>query len=155
MSSVKEELLPRTWLYDKNNGLITLESPTSAYLYYSTQRLDLLTGKESKFSFSKYCEKICKENLIDNHDTFRVFHFFYESAEFFQTNPSSFTDFKGPLAVEIHYNRSRPYAFSERDWASDEICVEQKSPDYKDYQEGFKRIQNHLINGDAYQVNYT
>lgn len=144
----------RTWVYDKKNGFISLQDPSCAYLYYAHSRLNLLSGETESYEFTKFCDELAQESLIDEKTSYRVFHLFYESSDFFQARSKS-PQFEGPLAVEIHYKSFQPYCFSTPKDSSSVSYVDKYSPDYQDYQRGFKKIQEHLHRGDAYQVNYT
>lgn len=154
MTYLNEELFPRTWLYDKKNGFILLEKPRYAYLYYAQSRLDLLSGESREFKFADFYAKLGQQKLIDETQGHRVFHLFYESSEYLQAQGPKENDTR-PQAVEIHYSKWRPFHFSGVLGLSKLSFHCSEGPDYQDYEQGFKKVQEHLKRGDAYQVNYT
>lgn len=154
MSFRVRDQLPRTWVYDKKKGFISLEQPRSCFLYYAKSRLNLLTGESEDYAFSRFFEKLREQKLIDKAPGYRVCHLFYESSEYFQGQDPR-PEPRGPLGIEIFYASYQPYHFSSAAKSSPLTYVGQSSPNYEDYQKGFKKIQRHLHRGDAYQVNYT
>lgn len=155
MSLNAGESIPQTWLYDKKNGFIALEKPSSAFLYYRKKRVNLCTGDVTRYCFSQFRDRLARKKLISNDKTYHVYHLFYESAPYFQNDDFIHESFEGPLAVEINYKKSRACSLPQPQINKRIRCKSEHEPSFQDYQEGFDQIQKHLHRGDAYQVNYT
>jgi anthranilate/para-aminobenzoate synthase component I len=137
--------------WNRNTGLF-LSAPIHAYVYYKCKRKNLLTGFEESFSIENYLKEFSLISLEDNLEN-RVFHFFYELGFLFQGLLDLFHE-DDPLVIDICYGKG----VFKKNVKSKLKKIKLKSferPSWGEYKEAFHQIQDHLLQGNAYQVNLT
>ncbi len=138
------------WSEDK---ILELDRPIRAYLYCRHLRYNLLTGYPETYSieaFQKSLEELYLHNTVKET---RVYHFYYEWGLLRQglghnIGPDT------PLVLEIFYARSRKV--SARQTKLNRLPLRTlERPTWTEYKTAFAQIQEHLLQGNCYQVNLT
>ena len=126
--------------------------PIKATVYYLNYCVDLLTGARSERSFLVFLENLEKQKLqfLKNKDK-KVYHLYYEAG--LELNNLHSNEDDVILALELEYKYSH-------DWKvlKDPKRIKltpKRAVSKKKYKEDFDKVQNHLKNGDCYQVNLT
>ncbi len=145
----KDEITSYFYVQSK---IIKFEKPKSAFLYYKNSRIDLLKNVRENFSLEMLQQKLNAIKINDKHETPYVLHLFYELGFYFKELDKLIND-NDVLAIEIEYQESSEL----RPIKCDVVLknkLQYKIP-YEEYQTGFKKCYDKLIDGDCYQLNYT
>lgn len=139
------------WTQDK---YLELKNASSAYIYFRRTRLNLLTGYQEIFSLRDFIASLEKTILQDRVKTPKVYHFHYE----FGLILSGLGHTVGedvPLAIEIEYEK-KTFKKSPKKSPLEQIKLRSlERPSWTEYKNAFNRIQEYLLEGNAYQVNLT
>ena len=133
---------------------LTFRKAAIAYIQYKDFRVDLITAKKSFLGIESFLEDLDKFKTDQEFENPLVIHLFYElgylSTEQVELLPTSL-----PLAIFIQYEQaSIEDIFSYE--LSDDFRLEPLSVfDKVEYLQKFEKIQEHLKQGDCYQINYT
>lgn len=132
---------------------LELSQPKSAYIYYRTTRLNLLTGYPEVYPFKLFLKRLEDIKIQDQFKTPTVFHFYYELGLILQGLGHSVND-EAPLAIEIEYTKK---SFKNKPKTKiDSVPLKTlERPSWSEYKEAFSHIQEELLAGNCYQVNLT
>jgi para-aminobenzoate synthetase component 1 len=137
----------------KKDSVLELSSPRSAYIYYRTTRLNLLTGFPEVYSLNFFLKRLESLQVQDKFKSPTVFHFYYELGLILQGLGHT-VDENAPLAIEIEYEKK---SFKKKPKAKlKNIPLKTlERPSWTEYKEAFQHIQENLLDGNCYQVNLT
>jgi anthranilate/para-aminobenzoate synthase component I len=137
--------------WDKDH-VLELTHPITAYIYYRHQRMNLVTGFPEAFTIDDFIKKLDTVSLQDKVKHPRVYHFYYAFGLYQQgiKVPSEDT----PLAIEIEYRHSKKM-IPKSPRLTELPLKTLERPSWSEYKEAFEKIQNHLLDGNCYQVNLT
>lgn len=133
--------------------VLELEDAQSAYLYFRTTRINLLTGFPEVYPLEKFMNELAMIELQGRVELPRVFHFYYELGLVLAGLGHSVND-DLPLAMDIVYEKKK---FKKKP-SSKLKTIPLKTlerPNWTEYKDAFNHIQEHLLAGNAYQVNLT
>lgn len=132
---------------------LELKSPKSAYIYFRTTRLNLLTGFPETYRLDHFLKRLSDIQLQDEFETPTVFHFYYELGQILMGLGHTVND-ESPIAIEIQYETK---AFKKKPKArlSKLSLKTLERPSWSEYKAAFLHVQEHLLSGNAYQVNLT
>lgn len=131
----------------KNQKLLLLSKPVQAWAIYQDKRINLLTQKEEKRGRSFLEAKLQKLKVSKQARSWHVFHLAYE----FGLEKPKTSDL---LGFYFEYQESECLSKSQK--TTPVKMGKLKNPlSFSSYQEGFKKIQEHLKLGNCYQVNFT
>jgi anthranilate/para-aminobenzoate synthase component I len=136
-----------------NDSILELTRPKSAYIYYRKTRLNLLTGFPEVYHLDLFLKHLGEIQIQDKVSNPTVFHFYYEFG-LVMMGLGHAVDDNSPIAVEIEYENK---AIKKRP-TSKLKGIPLKSlerPSWSEYKGAFNHIQEHLLNGNCYQVNLT
>jgi para-aminobenzoate synthetase component I len=141
-----------TFRWNKDS-VLELNDARCAYIYYRTTRFNLITGFPETYQFDQFLKRLHSLQIQDKVERPLVFHFYYELGLILMGLGHSVDD-STPLCVEIEYNqkkfRKKPQTKIER------LPLKAlERPTWTEYKAAFNRIQEHLLNGNCYQVNLT
>lgn len=134
------------------NQFLYCYKPHSAYLYYKSFRIDLLTGRKENYSWSAFYQKYQDFTLKSRFLKPKVIHFYYEFGYLCNDLEHLVADHQ-VIAIEIDYLKSKKihHHFQGKDIGLKFTEV----PSYEGYEESFNKVKKHLLHGDCYQVNLT
>lgn len=134
-------------------SFLELSNPKSAFIYYRTTRLNLLTGFPEVYPLQKLLDRLEEKQIQDHFKTPVVYHFYYELGLILQGLGHSVND-EAPLAIEIEFEKK---SFRKKPKSRiDSIPLKSlERPTWSEYKEAFHHIQNELLSGNCYQVNLT
>jgi para-aminobenzoate synthetase component 1 len=138
------------WNSDK---VLELTKPKSAFIYYRTTRLNLLTGFPETYPLELFLKRLEKIEIQKkfNHPT--VFHFYYELGLLLMGLGHT-VDEKTPVAIEIEYEQKRFKKYPKSKLTNLPLKTLER-PSWSEYKEAFSHVQEHLLSGNGYQVNLT
>lgn len=136
-----------------NDSFLELTNPASAFIYYRHTRLNLLTGFPETYSFDLFLKRLDKIQLQDRFETPAVFHFYYEFGLVQQGLGHTVGD-EQPLVIEIQYEK-KSIKKKPRTKLKNIPLKTLERPNWTEYKEAFKYIQEELLKGNCYQVNLT
>lgn len=137
----------------KNDSILELKKPKSAFIYYRSTRFNLITGFPETYPLDLFLKRLEKIQIQDKVRSPVVYHFYYELGLILMGLGHTVND-EAPLAIEIEYEQKRikkkPTSKLER------IPLKTlERPTWTEYKAAFGRIQEHLLDGNCYQVNLT
>jgi para-aminobenzoate synthetase component I len=135
------------------NSVMELHDPQEAYIYYRHHRVDLLTGFPESYPIEQLLKKLEQQSLQARVKSPQVFHFYYELGLILMGLGHSVGDYD-PLAIEIHYRRQR-LAKPKASRLSDLGLRHLERPGWTEYKQAFQKVQQHLLDGNCYQINLT
>lgn len=136
-----------------NSSYLELSNPKSAYIYYRTTRLNLLTGFPEVYPLKHFLKRLEDIKIQDKYKTPAVFHFYYELGLILQGLGHTVND-EAPLAIEIEYEK-RSFKRKSKTKITSIPLKSLERPSWSEYKEAFNHIQEELLNGNCYQVNLT
>jgi len=137
----------------KKDSVLELSSPKSAYIYFRSTRLNLLTGFPETYSHVLFLARLEKMNLQDKVSNPTVFHFYYDLGLLLMGLGHT-VDEQTPLAVEIEYATKKIKPRPKTKLKSLPLKSLER-PSWTEYKEAYNHIQEELLNGNCYQVNLT
>ncbi|HXH32322.1 MAG TPA: chorismate-binding protein [Bacteriovoracaceae bacterium] len=133
--------------------ILELSKATKAYVYYRSTRMNLLTGYPEVWPLEKFTQELEVLTLQTRLRRPRVFHFHYEFGLVLMGLGHT-VDETVPLAIELEFDKSQKRAPKKTAIRQLRLqCLER--PSWSEYKGAFARIQEHLLNGNCYQVNLT
>lgn len=135
------------------DSVLELDQAQSAYLYFRSTRLNLLTGFPEIYPIEKFLNELSLIELQGSVELPRVFHFYYELGLILSGLGHTVGD-NLPLAIDITYEKKK----IRKKPSSKLKSIPLKSlerPNWTEYKEAFNHIQEQLLAGNAYQVNLT
>lgn len=132
---------------------LQLDRPLKAYIYYRSQRLNLLTGFPEIYSIEDFVCEIEKIKLQSFVKHPLVYHFYYEFGLIEQGLGHLVSD-DLPLVIEIEYQRSLKKTPKKPRLDSLPLQVLER-PNWTEYKLAFQKVQEELLAGNCYQVNLT
>lgn len=136
-----------------DSSYLELSNPKSAYIYYRTTRLNLLTGYPEVYPFKLFLKRLEEIKIQDKFKTPTVFHFYYELGLILQGLGHSVND-EAPLAIEIEYEK-KSFKKKPKTKIQSVPLKTLERPSWSEYKEAFAHIQEELLAGNCYQVNLT
>lgn len=135
------------------NTILELDRPLKAYIYYRHTRMNLLTGFPESYEITQFQRKLEDLTLQDSVKHPTVFHFYYEFGLLDQ-DLDYLIDNDQPLVIEIEYQRSSKKA-PRKPRLSELPLQTLERPSWSEYKEAYNKVQEHLLDGNCYQVNLT
>ena len=133
-------------------NLLRFSEVRSAFAYYKSWRLNLLTGKREAFDLERLNSHLCSRSLDSNFNTPVVYHFFYEYGYYYQGESDLIRE-DDLLLLELKYNVSTPFVPSD---TAGQLKIESLHEVVQDhYNECFARGYDQLVQGNCYQFNLT
>jgi para-aminobenzoate synthetase component I len=136
-----------------SSTILELEQASSAYIYYRSKRLNLLTGFPESYPFSRFLSALEEINLQDKVATPTVYHFYYEFG-LLQAGLGHALEENTPLVIEIRYQSAKKIRPPRSRLSGLPLEVLER-PGWSEYKEAFARVQEELLAGNCYQVNLT
>lgn len=136
-----------------DSTFLELSNPKSAYIYYRTTRLNLLTGFPEVYPLKNFLNRLEAIKVQDKYKTPAVFHFYYELGLILQGLGHTVDD-EAPLAIEIEYEKKSFKKKTKTKIHSIPLKTLER-PSWSEYKEAFNHIQDELLSGNCYQVNLT
>lgn len=127
--------------------------PIEAFIQYKSFRIDLLTGKRFDIDVQGFFHKMEEFNMDGSFEKPIVFHLFYEFGYFCQDLEDE-CDGNIPLGVFIQYDEAYIEQITTVKKEGLEFEPLEHQPFHK-YQQKFKKVYEHLLRGDCYQLNLT
>lgn len=135
------------------NTILELDRPLAAYIYYRHTRMNLLTGFPESYEITHLQRKLEDLTLQDSVKHPTVYHFYYQYGLLNQ-DLDYLIDNDQPFVVEIEYQRSSKK--EPRKPKLSELPLQTlERPSWSEYKETFAKVQEHLLDGNCYQVNLT
>lgn len=135
------------------SSLLELTKPKKAYIYYRTTRLNLLTGFPEVYHLDLFLKHLDEMKVQDKVDNPTVFHFYYELGLILKGLGHT-VDENAPIAIELEYEK-KSFKKIPKSRLKNIHLKSLERPSWTEYKEAFNRIQEHLLNGNCYQVNLT
>lgn len=121
----------------------------TGYVYYKNKKINLVTGQTEFSDINEILKRLDSIHL--NQDYKRtIYHFTYEWGLAQKSMPVGDEE---PLVVFLHYLEDQEFKF-ESNSSSSKLRVLEKVP-FDFYNKQFKKIYQHLLLGNCYQVNLT
>ena len=133
--------------------ILNLDEPQEAYVYYRNYRFDLLSGFPQTFKIESFHDELKQIMLQDRVEYSTVFHFFYEYG-LLEMGHGHLIGEDVPLAIKISYKKHRLKNIPKPRLNKLDVRILEK-PNWIEYQQAFKKIQEELLEGNCYQVNLT
>lgn len=133
--------------------VLELDHAQSAYLYFRSTRINLLTGFPEVYPLEKFLEELRKVELQSKVPGPRVFHFFYELGLVLAGLGHTVGE-DLPLAMDITYEKKKLKKTTSSKLKTLALKTLER-PNWTEYKEAFNHIQNELLVGNCYQVNLT
>lgn len=133
--------------------VLELTQAKSAYVYYRTRRMNLLTGFPEAWPLKNFLAELESVKLQTKVKDPRVYHFNYELG-LILAGLGHFVNEEVPLAVVIEYGKAKKRA-PRRPRLPRLHLKNLERPTWSEYKLAFGRIQEHLLSGNCYQVNLT
>lgn len=134
-------------------SFLELSRPKSAYVYYRTTRFNLLTGFPETYPLQLFLKRLSELQLQSRFKKPVVFHFYYELGQILKGLGHTVND-EAPLAIEIEYD-SKSFKKKLKTSLKNLPLKTLERPSWSEYKGAFQHIQEHLLDGNAYQVNLT
>jgi para-aminobenzoate synthetase component I len=137
-----------------DSQFLELKEATCAYIYYRKTRLNLITGYSEIYPFHLFMKSLESTMLQDKVDHPKVYHFHYEFGLILMGLSHTVGE-DVPLVVEIEYQK-RSFKQAPKKVRLEKIKLKSlERPSWTEYKQAFNHIQEHLLDGHAYQVNLT
>jgi para-aminobenzoate synthetase component 1 len=139
---------------DHVDKFLHLTEPLYAYIYYKNFKIDLLSGQRTDFDIGELKVDFEQKKFSKNYPEPIIYHCFFELGYIFE-DLANLVKETTPLYIKIKYSKSSEIAFDESKPFDDNSLSPKEYPRYKQYKKQFKRVMNHLLRGDCYQINLT
>lgn len=133
--------------------ILELSKARSAYVYYRTTRHNLLTGYPETYPLQNFLDSLDQKMLQDSVKGHHVYHFHYELGAIILGLGHLVAE-DAPLAIEIEYESSRKTAIPSSKLTSIPLKTLER-PNWSEYKDVFRHVQENLQYGNCYQVNAT
>jgi para-aminobenzoate synthetase component I len=133
--------------------LLELTNATSAYTYYRFKRINLLTGRHETYPLQLFLDELEELKLQTQVKLPQVYHFNYELGLVLAGLGHTVQE-QTPLATALIYKNSNkrvPRPPRPKHFALKSL----ERPNWTEYKSAFNKIQEHLLDGNCYQVNLT
>ncbi len=148
---MKDKIFSNFYLAKEKKNLF-LDSPSKAFIQFSTYRYNLISGENESTDVSSFLDQLKDFKMKDTFDLPTVFHLFYELGEVVK-NEKDLP--KGPLAIFIEYKEYKLEKL-KNDPSSFKLSLKLIQKLNKvEYTKRFRLVNKHLLEGDCYQVNLT
>lgn len=137
----------------KKDSVLELTEAKSAYIYYRTTRLNLITGFPEVYSLDLFLKHLAEIQIQEKISKPTVFHFYYELGLILMGLGHTVGE-DSPIAVEIVYEKKSVKKKPTSKLRSLPLKALER-PTWTEYKDAFNHIQEHLLNGNCYQVNLT
>ena len=144
-----------SYFHWNQSELLKCTEPRSAFLYFSTYRLNLLTGHYEATGIDRLWRELAEINITDFKQSPYVIHFYFE-AGFYLHGMKDHLQEETPLAMVLDYGEG--HFVSKKRFKKPTTQLELKylqGPLFSDYKKQFEEVYRHLLNGDCYQINLT
>ena len=140
----------------KEKSFIKFSRPFKAFIYTKNLKKDLLSGFEEEVTPSQIRELFQQFSLKEDFEKPVLFHLFYEAHCLFDENFDHISEDQ-ILLIEIHFEKSASIEFSQVGSEKRKIALRRAKSGLtlKNYDKSFKKVYEHLLNGDCYQINLT
>ena len=138
----------------KKHQILHCEKPTSAYLQYKFFRINLLTGDRESYSAKNFLDSLEKFKLSSFYKNPYVFHFFYEFGHICLEQEDLLSENK-PLGLFIDYSSGHLEQISSLPQDNNFNFEPIEHLKFSHYKKKFKKVRDHLLSGDCYQLNLT
>lgn len=135
------------------SSLLELTRPKRAYIYYRTTRFNLLTGFPEVYPLENFFKRLDQIQMGDSLPYPVVFHFYYEMGLILKGLGHTVGD-DAPIAIEIEYEK-KAFKKIPHSRLKGLPLKNLERPTWTEYKAAFQRIQEHLLDGNCYQVNLT
>ncbi|MGE3611351.1 MAG: chorismate-binding protein [Bacteriovoracaceae bacterium] len=135
------------------NSYLELKDVSSAYIYYRHKRVNLITGFPETYSFHLFLNELEKISLQEHFKIPRVYHFYFELGAIINGLGHLVND-ETPLVMEIEYQKSGFKTVKTPRLKSISLKSIER-PSWSEYKQAFAMAQEHLLNGNCYQLNLT
>lgn len=135
------------------DSVLELNGATKAFIYFRSMRLNLLTGFPETYPLESFLNQLEKFHLQSHVSFPRVYHFYYEFGLVLMGLGHT-VDGDTPLAIEIEYAQKKMRSRLKSKLHSVPLKSLER-PTWSEYKVAFQRIQEHLLDGNCYQVNLT
>lgn len=133
--------------------MLELSFPVSAFIYYRSKRLNLMTGYPEMYKIDLFLEKLKQTEMQGKTDLPIVCHFYYELGLLMQGLGHT-VDEESPLAIELVYQKLSLRKLPKTKLQNVPLKSLER-PTWSEYKKAFQHIQNELLMGNCYQVNLT
>lgn len=133
--------------------VLELTPAKSAYIYYRSTRMNLITGYPEVYPLKNFLKKLEAIQMQDQFSDPTVYHFSYDLGLVLMGLGHTVGD-DVPLAVELIYEEKKFKKKPKTKLKSIPLRTLER-PSWTEYKEAFNHIQEHLLNGNGYQVNLT
>ncbi len=137
----------------KKDSVLELTEAKSAYIYYRSTRLNLLTGFPEVYSLDLFFKHLSEIQIQEKVSKPTVFHFYYELGLILMGLGHTVGE-DTPIAIEIVYEKKTVKKKPTSKLQSLPLKSLER-PTWTEYKDAFNHIQEHLLNGNCYQVNLT
>ena len=136
-----------------DSSILELTRPVSAYIYYRSTRLNLLTGFPEVYPLNLFLKKLEEVKVQERVKSPRLYHFYYELGLILMGLGHT-VDERAALAIEIEYERKSFKKIPASKIKRLPLRTLER-PTWSEYKEAFQYVQQHLLDGNCYQVNLT
>ncbi len=133
--------------------ILELSRPSKAYIYYRHTRQNLLTGYPEIYPLKNFLETLDQKMIQDKVKGHHVYHFYYELGLILLGLGHTVAE-DAPLAIELEYGTSRKVKLPTSNLESLPLKSLER-PQWSEYKEAFRHVQDQLHAGNCYQVNMT
>jgi len=133
--------------------ILNLDDPQEAFIYFKNYRFDLLSGFPQSYGIEVLNEELKNISLQDRFKQTTVYHFFYEYG-LLEIGHGHLIGDEIPLAIKITYKKHRLKNIPKPRLENLKLKILEK-PNWTEYQQAFRQVQEELIAGNCYQVNLT
>lgn len=137
----------------KEDSVLKLTQAKSAYIYYRTTRLNLITGFPEVYSLDLFLKHLGEMQIQEKVSNPTVFHFYYELGLILMGLGHTVGE-DSPIAIEIVYEKKAIKKKPTSKLTNIPLKALER-PTWSEYKAAFNHIQEHLLNGNCYQVNLT
>ncbi len=135
------------------DAVLELSEASVAYIYYREHRFNLLTGFPETYPLERFLSSLEAVTLQEKVKRPRVYHFYYELGLILMGLGHTVGS-ELPLAIELEYDRKRLKPLPKSRLGQVHLRSIER-PSWSEYKVAFQRIQEHLLDGNCYQVNLT
>ncbi len=150
MSNLSNQIYSIFYL-KKQNKFLKLTEVRTAFIYYSTFRINLLSGEKQAFTIESFLGELERFQLKREVQSPLVIHLYYELGNIFM-GMDILDDC--PLGIVLEYSKKEVVkSIGERNKAL--VSFDMVENEFIQYKRQFEKVQEHLFKGDCYQVNLT
>ncbi len=132
---------------------LDLTNPLRAYIYFKKKRLNLISGQFEDYSIELFLHELESCQLQGEVKLPRVYHFYYQFGLLLFGMDESIGDSE-PLVVDIEYNDTRFSPLVTSPIKKIHLSSLER-PTWTEYRNAFNQVQDHLLDGNCYQLNLT